>query len=183
VNRPTELSWVEAKPWRQPWQASNSGRKTNVRASNIGTNVAQPRKAQGQAAVEVEAQPLPRQVQESGGGAGGEARCRRGLGKTAQGIGAKLMALTLRPTGGHARIYRDRQDWTICVDGVPVGRLYEDTSASTSANLRWFWSITVYMGARTRASPRAVGWRPSARRGLMRSWMGLREAARELGTP
>jgi hypothetical protein len=26
---------------------------------------------------------------------------------------------------------------------VPVGRIYEDTSASTSAELRWIWSITV----------------------------------------
>jgi hypothetical protein len=54
------------------------------------------------------------------------------------------MALTLRPTGGHSRVYQDRHDCTICDDGVPVGRIYEDT-ASTSADQRWSWSITVYV--------------------------------------
>jgi hypothetical protein len=40
-----------------------------------------------------------------------------------------LMLLTMRPTGGH-----------------PVyGRIYEDASASTPADLRWFWSVTVYV--------------------------------------
>jgi hypothetical protein len=34
----------------------------------------------------------------------------------------------------------DRQDWTIFDDGEPVGRIYEDASASTPAELRWFWS-------------------------------------------
>jgi hypothetical protein len=51
----------------------------------------------------------------------------------------------MRPTGGHAPIYADRQDWTIFDDGEPVGRIYEDASASTAADLRWFWSITVYV--------------------------------------
>ena len=55
------------------------------------------------------------------------------------------MALTLRPTGGPSRVYQHRQDWTIFDDGKPVGRIYEDTSASTSADLRWCWSITVYV--------------------------------------
>ena len=56
------------------------------------------------------------------------------------------MALTLRPTGRHSRVYWDyRQDWTIYDDSEPVGRIYEDTSASTSADMRWFWSITVYV--------------------------------------
>ena len=55
------------------------------------------------------------------------------------------MPLTLRPTGGHARVYQDRQDWTICDDGVPVGRIYEDTSASAPDDMRWTWSITVYV--------------------------------------
>ena len=27
----------------------------------------------------------------------------------------------------------------------PVGRIYEDALASTAAELRWFWSITVYV--------------------------------------
>jgi hypothetical protein len=41
------------------------------------------------------------------------------------------MPLTMRPTGGHSPAYVDRQDWTIFDDGKPVGRIYEDASAST----------------------------------------------------
>jgi hypothetical protein len=55
------------------------------------------------------------------------------------------MALTLRPTGGHSPVYRDRQDWTIFEDGRPIGRLYESNSTGMPADLRWFWSITVYV--------------------------------------
>ena len=55
------------------------------------------------------------------------------------------MPLTMRASGGHSPVYADRQDWTILDEGQPVGRIYEDTSASTSADLRWFWSITVYV--------------------------------------
>ena len=51
----------------------------------------------------------------------------------------------MRPTGGHSRVNPHRQDWTIFHDGEPVGRIYEDTSAFTSADLRWFWSITTHM--------------------------------------
>ena len=55
------------------------------------------------------------------------------------------MPLTMRPTGGHSPVYQDRQDWTILDEGQPVGRIYEDPSASTSADMRWFWAITVYV--------------------------------------
>ena len=55
------------------------------------------------------------------------------------------MALTMRRTGGHSPVYADRQDWTIFDDGKPVGRIYEDASASTPADLRWFWSVPVYV--------------------------------------
>ena len=56
------------------------------------------------------------------------------------------MPLTMRATGcRHSPVYADRQDWTIFDDGKPVGRIYEDASASTPAELRWFWSITVYV--------------------------------------
>ena len=56
------------------------------------------------------------------------------------------MPLTMRPTGGHSPVYADRQDWTILDDGKPVGRIYEDASVSQPADLRWFWSVTVYAG-------------------------------------
>jgi hypothetical protein len=55
------------------------------------------------------------------------------------------MPLTMRPTGGHSPVYADRQDWTIFDDGKPGGRIYEDAALSTPAELRWFWSITVYV--------------------------------------
>ena len=58
------------------------------------------------------------------------------------------MPLTMRPTGGHSPVYADRQDWTIFDDGEPVGRIYEDASAGTPAELRWFWSVTVYVDPR-----------------------------------
>ena len=58
------------------------------------------------------------------------------------------MPLTMRPTGGHSPVYQDRQDWTIFEDGRPVGRIYEDATAGTPADLRWFWSIIVYVNPR-----------------------------------
>ena len=57
----------------------------------------------------------------------------------------------MRPTGGHSPVYADRQDWTIFDAGKPVGRIYEDATAGTPAELRWFWSVIVYV------DPRAVG--------------------------
>ena len=35
------------------------------------------------------------------------------------------------------------EDYDVLADGKVVGRLYEDASASTPPELRWFWSITV----------------------------------------
>ena len=58
------------------------------------------------------------------------------------------MSLTMRPTGGHSPVYQDRQDWTIFEDGKAVGRIYEDASASAPADLRWFWSVIVYVDPR-----------------------------------
>jgi hypothetical protein len=55
------------------------------------------------------------------------------------------MSLTMRPTGGHSPVYADRQDWTILDEGKLVGRIYEGASASTAADLRWFWSIILYV--------------------------------------
>jgi hypothetical protein len=51
------------------------------------------------------------------------------------------MPLTMRATGlSSSPVDKDRKDWTIFDDGAPVGRIYEDASASTPAELRWFWS-------------------------------------------
>jgi hypothetical protein len=51
--------------------------------------------------------------------------------------------LTLRPTGLSSPVYRDQLDYIVIEDGRAVGRLYEDRH--TLPNLRWFWSITVYV--------------------------------------
>jgi hypothetical protein len=42
--------------------------------------------------------------------------------------------------------YRDWLDYIVIEDGHAIGRLYEDRNAK--AELRWFWSITVYVDAK-----------------------------------
>ena len=51
--------------------------------------------------------------------------------------------LTLRPTGLSSPAYRDWLDYVIVEDGRAIGRMYEDRH--TRPELRWFWSITVYV--------------------------------------
>jgi hypothetical protein len=34
------------------------------------------------------------------------------------------------------------EDYDVLADGNVVGRIYEDASASTPADMRWFWSVT-----------------------------------------
>jgi hypothetical protein len=51
--------------------------------------------------------------------------------------------LTLRPTGLSSRAYRDLIDYIVIQEGRAVGRIYEDRH--TLPDLRWFWSITVYV--------------------------------------
>jgi hypothetical protein len=53
------------------------------------------------------------------------------------------MSLTLRPTGLSSPAYRDWLDYIVLEDGRAVGRMYEDRQ--TLPELRWFWSITVYV--------------------------------------
>jgi bifunctional non-homologous end joining protein LigD len=53
------------------------------------------------------------------------------------------MPLTLCPTGLSSHDYRDWLDYVIVADGRAVGRIYEDRH--TLPDLRWFWSITVYV--------------------------------------
>jgi hypothetical protein len=60
------------------------------------------------------------------------------------------MPLTMRATGlSSSPVDKDYQDWTIFDDGEPVGRIYEDASASTPAELRWFWSVTDYVNPKS----------------------------------
>jgi hypothetical protein len=53
------------------------------------------------------------------------------------------MPLTLRPTGLSSHAYADKLDHVVCEDGKVIGRIYEDWH--TLPDLRWFWSITVYV--------------------------------------
>jgi hypothetical protein len=71
--------------------------------------------------------------------------------------------LTLRPT----RLSRDpnANDWSIHEDGVEIGRLYEDWTATRPT---WFWSIIV-MGRRgIRSGPTDGRRRWSRRRPISR---------------
>jgi hypothetical protein len=39
------------------------------------------------------------------------------------------------------------EDFDVLADGKVVGRIYEDASASTPPELRWFWSVTAIVTA------------------------------------
>jgi hypothetical protein len=54
--------------------------------------------------------------------------------------------MALRRTGLSPPIYRDQLDYEVVEDGRIVGRMYEDWHALPE--LRWFWSITVFVGDR-----------------------------------
>jgi hypothetical protein len=56
------------------------------------------------------------------------------------------VSLALRPTGLSSPVYRDQLDYTVLEDGRAIGRMYEDLH--TRPELRWFWSITVFVGSR-----------------------------------
>jgi len=52
----------------------------------------------------------------------------------------EMTSLTLK----RARI---EQDYDVLADGKVVGRIYEDASASTPPDMRWFWSVTAIVPA------------------------------------
>jgi hypothetical protein len=41
----------------------------------------------------------------------------------------------------------NEDDFDVLADGKVVGRIYEEGSASTPLELRWFWSVTVIVPA------------------------------------
>jgi hypothetical protein len=55
------------------------------------------------------------------------------------------MPLVLRPTGLQSPAHKDWLDFAVYDGPKPVGRIYEDRGAGTPEDLRWFWSITVYV--------------------------------------
>ena len=50
-------------------------------------------------------------------------------------------------TGLTLKRARIEQDYDVLADGKVVGRIYEDASASTPPDMRWFWSITAIVPA------------------------------------
>jgi hypothetical protein len=56
------------------------------------------------------------------------------------------MTLTLRSTGLSSAIDKDRPDYIVLEDSRAIGRIYEERA--TLPELRWFWSITIYMDPR-----------------------------------
>ena len=84
------------------------------------------------------------------------------------------MPLILRPTIGlSSPVYKDRFDYTVFEEGRPIGRMYEDRHAP--AELRWFWSITVYvdpkLGIRTDGRTTTLD---HAKEQFRRSWERVR---------
>jgi hypothetical protein len=51
------------------------------------------------------------------------------------------MALSLRHTGLASPAFAEWADYCVVEDGQVIGRIYEDRHTQ----LRWFWSITVYV--------------------------------------
>ena len=80
------------------------------------------------------------------------------------------MPLTLRPTGLSSPAYADKLDYVVCEDGKVIGRIYEDWHMLP--DLRWFWSITVYVDAKREALP---GNAP-------RAWMRLKRNSSRIGS-
>jgi hypothetical protein len=71
--------------------------------------------------------------------------------------------LTLRPTGLSSPACRDLVDYIVIQDNRAVGRIYEDRQALP--DLRWFWSITVYVDPKqgiTTSGRAAIPWSAKA---------------------
>jgi hypothetical protein len=81
------------------------------------------------------------------------------------------MPFTLRPTDLQSPAYADRQDWTVFEHGCAIGRIYEDSSKSTPAELRWFWLITRYVPPRLNVrTDDKVGSLTEAKEHFRRAW-------------
>lgn len=55
------------------------------------------------------------------------------------------MALTLRPTGMFSPASKEPVDFQIYDDGEAVGRICKNGGIDTPPDVRWLWSITVYV--------------------------------------
>ena len=52
------------------------------------------------------------------------------------------MSLILKRASASRDGHWQDEDYDVLANGKPVGRIYEDASASTPPELRWFWSVT-----------------------------------------
>jgi hypothetical protein len=79
------------------------------------------------------------------------------------------MALTLKRTGLASLAYQDWADFTVLDDEHVVGRIYEDRFAP--AELRWYWSITVFVDPRARLVTHGrAATLDAAKAGFLASW-------------
>jgi hypothetical protein len=92
------------------------------------------------------------------------------------------MALTLRPTGLSSPASKEHVDFIISDDGEAVGRIYKIGGIDTPPDVRWFWSITVYvdpmLGIATSAK---VATLEEAKAQFRQNWQRARAHSRALG--
>src|SRR5438067_797912 len=62
------------------------------------------------------------------------------------------------------------EDFDVLADGKVVGRIYEDASASTPPELRWFWSVTAIVPATPGLTNGAAATREEAMAKFRAAW-------------
>ena len=64
----------------------------------------------------------------------------------------------------------DDDDYDVLADGKVVGRIYEEGSASTPPELRWFWSVTVIVPATPGITNGTAATREEAMAAFAKCW-------------
>jgi hypothetical protein len=65
-------------------------------------------------------------------------------------------------------------DFDVLADGKVVGRIYEDASASTPPELRWFWSVTEIVPATRGATHGTAATLEEAKAKFRQAWENAR---------
>jgi hypothetical protein len=68
------------------------------------------------------------------------------------------------------------EDYDVLADGKVVGRIHEDASASTSPEVRWFWSVTEIVPAVPNLTNGHAATREEAMAKFCEAWMRASEA-------
>jgi hypothetical protein len=90
--------------------------------------------------------------------------------------------LTLRRTGRSPPVYRDQLDYEVIEDGCVIGRIYGDLHALPE--LRWFWSITVFVGYRPGVTTHGrVPTLEEAKARFLSNWQKCRVDSTRSGSP